>query len=552
MILAPVTSLTNPSANFAVDYTAQPQQYVTPAPIFGAMTVTQPITNEPQAGVTGSIAPNFFDEFYHRIHIKPSFFDLGNLISNQQRQFEVWNAHFASRTLNAITPSGIYSGLSISGAPNPPLVYGALQSYVYTLTAMTAGDPVIDADFVFDFGAESVTLEIFGRRIVLWLARPDWSDGVTERMEWLTDVLTARDGTEQRVRLRKHARRSLEMSYLRDGRSAAITDTLLTGWSGRKYLVPVWVERDRLSSPVSIGATTVTVTDASLKDYRVGGYLTLWRDETQAEAIEIAAISGNTITLKTPVSANYPAGSSVMPGIVARIDGEHRAVRPAVGLLSGRIRFVDEQSTDRAAAEIGPTWNGYAVLDERPDRAIDVEESWARSLEILDSITGILTVDDPTGKPIIRRTYSWLINGRTAIDRWKKWAAARAGRMNALWLPTFGDDIEIVDTIQQMDTGIKVRNTLAARYSAGMPGRAALRIETTTGAVYHRTVTGITELDADTEAIGIDSSLGVTLPVSSIRRAMWLALARLDGDAVEIHYETDSLARLTATFRVLQ
>lgn len=552
MILAPVTTLTSPSANFAGNYTAQPQQYVTPSPIYGAMTVTQPIANEPQANVSGSIAPNFFDEFYHRIHIKPSFFDLGNLISNQTRQFEVWNAHFSSRTLNAVTPTGTYSGLSLSGAPIPPLVYGALQSYVYTLTAQTAGDPVIDADFVFSFGAESVALEVFGRRIVLWLARPDWSDGITERMEWATDVLTARDGTEQRVRLRKHARRSLEMGYLRDGRSAAIADTLLTGWSGRRYLVPVWMERDRITSVVAMGATTITVTDAALKDYRVGGYLTLWRDEAQAEAIEIAAISGNTLTLKTPVSANYPAGSSVMPGIVARIDGEHRASRQAVGLLAGRIRFVDEQSTDRAAAEIGPTWNGYAVLDERPDRAVDVEESWARSLEILDSITGILTVDDPTGKPIIRRTYSWLINGRTAIDRWKKWAAARAGRMNALWLPTFGDDIEVADNIAQTDTGIKVRNTLAARYAVGQPGRTALRIETTAGAVYHRQVTGITELDADTETINIDASLGVPLPVSSIRRAMWLALARLESDAVEIHYETDSLARLTATFRVLQ
>jgi hypothetical protein len=33
---------------------------------------------------------------------------------------------------------------------------------------------------------------------------------------------------------------------------------------------------------------------------------------------------------------------------------------------------------------------------------------------------------------------------------------------------------------------------------------------------------------------------------------MWLALARLESDAVEIAYESDSVARLTATFRLVK
>ncbi|MCX8018192.1 MAG: hypothetical protein N2690_09880, partial [Rhodocyclaceae bacterium] len=201
---------------------------------------------------------------------------------------------------------------------------------------------------------------------------------------------------------------------------------------------------------------------------------------------------------------------------------------------------------------LGATWQSYAVLDERPDRVEDVSETWSRTLAVLDSLAGMVAVEDTSGSPVIRRSYSWLLNGRQAIDRWKKWAAARAGRYSALWLPTFADDLEVMATIASSHTSIVVRNAMIARYVGAHPLRAAIRIETVTGTVYHRLVTGVTELDAATEALAIDSSLGVTLAPADIRRVMWMGLARLDSDAIEIFYETDSVARLSATFRMIK
>jgi hypothetical protein len=499
----------------------------------------------------GVKSQSFFDDYYFRVHIRPTVIDVGNLISTQQRQFEVWNAHFDSRTLSAIHKYGAFAGLELSDAPLPPAAYGPLQSYVYTLTAKVAGDPVIDATFDFVFGSEHVSLRITGRRVVVWVIRPDWSHGITERLEWLTDVLTADDGTEQRVRLRRNARRTLEMAWLAQGQRAMIADTLLTGWGSRKYCVPVWMERDRAATPISAGSTTITVTSASLKDYMVGGYVVLWADETLTEAIEIAAIAGNTLTLKTPVANSYPAGASICPAMFGRIDGDVQVRHVRSDALAGIVRFLDEMAKDRQAAEIGPTWQGYAVLDERPDYSEDQESTWSRTLEVLDSLTGVMMVDDTTGYPVIRRTYTWVLNGRQAIDRWKKWAAARAGRLTALWLPSFMDDLDIVQDIQPSDTSITVRSGLNARYGVGMPNRAAIRIETAGGQVFHRRITSMAEASASTEQLVMDSSLGVLVPVSSIRRAMWVSLARLESDALEVHYETDSIARIQATFRIV-
>jgi len=113
------------------------------------------------------------------------------------------------------------------------------------------------------------------------------------------------------------------------------------------------------------------------------------------------------------------------------------------------------------------------------------------------------------------------------------------------------DDLEIVQDIQPSDTSITVRSGLNARYGVGMPNRAAIRIETTNGQIYHRRITTMVETSSGTEQLVMDSSLGVLVPVSSIRRAMWMSLARLESDAVEIHYETDSIARIQATFRIV-
>ncbi|PJF45334.1 MAG: hypothetical protein CUN48_19415, partial [Candidatus Thermofonsia Clade 3 bacterium] len=101
-------------------------------------------------------------------------------------------------------------------------------------------------------------------------------------------------------------------------------------------------------------------------------------------------------------------------------------------------------------------------------------------------------------------------------------------------------------------TALRVRNTLSARYVGAHPLRAAVRVELANGQVFHRRVTGITELDDQSEAVDLDSALGVTVAPNDIRRIMWMSLARLEADALEIHYESDSMARLQVTFRIVR
>lgn len=47
----------------------------------------------------------------------------------------------------------------------------------------------------------------------VWTISPDWSDGITETLEWLTGLLASPIGAEQRFGLRLTPRRSFEMTF---------------------------------------------------------------------------------------------------------------------------------------------------------------------------------------------------------------------------------------------------------------------------------------------------------------------------------------------------
>lgn len=520
--------------------------------ISGALTNTQPVT-EPGLTQAGALGRAFGADWYDRIHVLPARLDVGNVISTVVRTVEVWNAWSVTRVLGSITAEGGLDGVALSGPPAPPLAYLPLASRLYTVTVATAGPAVIDHQLLFDFGSELPRLAIVGRRVVVFGFAPDWSGGMDERLEWVTEVLPAYDGSEQRVRLRQAARRQWGFGVLAVDQDATRLDHLLFGWGGRRYALPVWPEADRLPSPLAVGATTVMVSDAALKDYRAGGLLVLVRDAAYSEAGEILSIAGNTLTLKLPLANAFPAGARVMPALLARLDGEVSLSRPHEGLARCTLRFTVEDDVDRAAAEIGPIWQGYAVLDVRPDRSDELDETWTRTLAVLDNLSGMVSTDDTTGAPLRRRQARWLAVGRSAIDAWKRWAAARAGRANPLWLPSFADELRPTATIAPTDTAVKVQATLYARMVAAHPLRAALRIETVAGQIFHRRITGATALSEAEESLAIDSALGVTLAPADVRRMMFMALARLDADALELHYETDNVAVLAPRFvEVLQ
>lgn len=385
--------------------------------------------------------------------------------------------------------------------------------------------------------------------VTVWSLRPDWSAGVTERLSWLTDVLPHYNGTEQRVRLRDNARRNIELGFLLLGQEAQLLESLVFGDGARPVALPVWWQADWLRADVPSGALSVTVSEAAFKDYRVGGWVVFWQDAFSAELAEIRSIAGDVLSFTLPLAQGFTAGARVMPALAAFVDGEVALNYLTDRCVTGRMRFAVDGAVDKLAAEIGPLWQGFAVLDVPPDWSAEVTEHWGRQMAVLDFLTGVVTRDDLSGAPVLRRSLGWLLVGRAEIDRWQRWAAARAGRWSAFWLPSFKQDVLLLDPLTPTDTTLRVRTTRSAQSVGVHPLRAGLRLELFDGTVLMRRVLAVSALDATAELVTLDSAVGVAVLPEQVRRLMWLSRARLDMDALEFFYETDAHARLNLTFR---
>jgi hypothetical protein len=357
---------------FDVDYWPTHASLLDGAPM-GARIDAYPVAALSRA-LAGQVPRSPLDDYYYRIHVLPSALDLGNLLSPEAHQVEVWNAYFEARSLDAIVAAND-EGLTLSGPPAPPLSYAPLQSRLYTLDASPVGPPVIDATYEFEFDTETMEFTVIGRRVVVFSWRPNWAEPIVERLEWATEVLASYDGTEQRIALRAAPRRRYEYALLAHEQDAMALDAALFGWGARSFALPIWTDPTIAASAITSGATVLPVPEVAVQDWRADGLAVLWRSAGDATAVEVESVGAGTVTLKQPIADTWPAGTRIFPGRIARIEGATKVTHPTDTLSLTRIAWAVEDVDAPAVAGYGPTYRGYRVFDLAPNRAEDVEST---------------------------------------------------------------------------------------------------------------------------------------------------------------------------------
>src|SRR5690348_6749724 len=88
---------------------------------------------------------------------------------------------------------------------------------------------------------------------------PNWSSPVEETREWMTDILKAADGTEQRTLLRGTPRVGVSFDIvMTDEQELQTLYQLLWARAGAVFALPCWWAKTRLEADVLAGATSLT------------------------------------------------------------------------------------------------------------------------------------------------------------------------------------------------------------------------------------------------------------------------------------------------------
>jgi len=493
----------------------------------------------------GSLQPLFGADFFDRIHITPLTLALGNVISTQDRELWVWNA-FRSRavTLTAMPVSGT-EGMTIRAPAPLPLAFPPMTERVWGVSISTSGPPTIAATITYQFdGFDDITVTITGSRVVVFPFRPNWSSPFNETLSFLTAVERAFDGSEQRTPLRDRPRRIFEYSLaVLDGEHAYF-ESLLFCWQDRLYAVPIWPERSNLTAAADAGALSI-VCDTADRTLVEGGLLLLYRNTRTFEAAFITGIAGDVVSVQTPLTRAWPAGTRVYPLQLAMLNEQTQLQYATDRYLTAAVRFTADPVTSdpRLPALPAPeTDQGIELVRTHTNWRDGMTVGYTADAHLHDNNTGAFQLRPRSGLPQVTRQHTWFLKGRPAISAFRAFLGRRQGRAASLWMPTGTDDLVLVADIAAGAQALQVRDNGYHQFASHHPARSRVLLELRDGTWRALTITGTADLGDGITQLTITPAIPTAIVRAAVRRLSYLGRYRLNSDDITLTWHSGVVA----------
>ena len=483
---------------------------------------------QPAFAINGFLSKSFESDYYDRIHIAPDLFNVGALLTAQQREFTVWNAYRVPKTLTSITGQSV-EGIALFDSNPPPTTFAATEERSYSLTVDPEGPPQIDGRYLFDFVGEAIdsVVRIIGQRVAIFpfIPTPDF----TETLEWMTDISSTRLG-EQRMALRDAPRQSFDYRVYLDNRAHSQYKVLGKAWAHNQFGVPVWIEHTK-GLTIAAGASTIYV-DTTIADYRAGGVAIIWQSTDAYEAIEIDQVYTDRIVLLRTVINSY-SNAFVAPMIFAIAKDGLNIDRIDRTNAFGSVKFMSMEN--RAYPSTPATvYKGYDVLTDPNCLVGSLTERMHRPTVEVDNGQGPVVVDTQQDYTNHAQTLGRIATDRASIWALRQWLHYRRGKQKAFWLPSHNLDLVVTAQVTESQTLLETENVGLGIYGE-FP--ISVRIHTTKGTFY-RDITG-----ASSTAVTIDSPIGEHAPEDFIR-IDFMTLVRFNSDKITITYQSGRAAKL--------
>lgn len=364
--------------------------------------------------------------------------------------------------------------------------------------------------------------------------RPDWTDGITERLSWLTAIQTSRSGAEQRQALRVAPRRQLDIPILLTDQERSYFEIIMARNGGVPWRVPLVQEEVQVGFTPS--GTTTFEFDVAYREIAVGTkMLVRGMDGLHSEIVEVTSVASDHIdTTATVVGYSMATIAPTFLGVLAeKVEMARRTGR----ILTGTARFLAVEPmvwpvASRALVGFSTTYQDYPVLTQEPNAVKDLTHTFERMWGTVDNSQSMPRHVDKAGRQFTSQQYEWFLHGRQEQQDFRDRLFYMQGRCKPFWMPTFNDDIA---------PGTGYPNPLGFE-STPPPGREnSIR--------FNRDGTVVC-LAASAYATG-DRIPIAPLDSATILRISFMSLKRLDVDDIELlhHSNTDGVATVTAIFR---
>lgn len=508
-----------------------PEEIESVLPI-GVGTKTYVQQDELETVYDGKKVDSFLDDYYYRIHISPATFNLGAILNPLSEEFIVWNAWFVSKTcssINKVNPEEFtLSGLTA------PFGLSPLSWTTYILGIPMEGSLEFESSITFVFSDENLVVTITGTRVTIFPYEPLLP--MKETLEWKTDVMRSRDGSEQRMSIRQVPRQMFDFDvFLENEQLQSRFDAKLFGWQKRTWGVPIWAELEVHTSSILIDDTTIYL-DTNNADYRDDSTAIIWQSPTSYEAIKIATVESDRLNLDLPIRNNWTGKKWIMPLRIANMHAHTtRKVSPD---KVGRVQcsFLVQDNVLLTGFVADTTYLGIPVItvSTLTDGELDIEVSG--DIDFVDYGLGKFQMFSDSDFNITVQNH--IIRRNNKADCWdfRLFLHSLYGRRGTAWVLTDRKDLQQQNTIGAAETVFNIDNIKLADNMGLNAMRTHLAFVFPDGTYIYREITGITESDDNTEIVSINSALGVEVHVGDCE-ICFLDKVRLSDDTVELTWE---------------
>lgn len=503
-------------------------------------------------------------DWFELVHVLPrETVDFGNIVTLVQRDLEVFSAFRDPISFtDFVNNAGL--GVDIPDLPAPVVIVPPFTSFLdpsstrlnpvkIKIEATPDGPAFFDATLDFTFAPGGVVyVRVTGIRVALFL--PEFNGDVTETLSFMVDVQQTIEGQEQRVSSRQAPRQSFEAEFLVDGTRRRRMRSLLFGWLGRTFGLPLWHEQLQLSATVALGATSATVAATAGSDLRVGGLCLLYKNDLTFDVLEILTVTSTAVTFVSATQNAYAVGDLLMPLRITRVTNGASVERMIQDAERVRINFeVLDNETGAPTASTGsltlhltrPIIDSTILSSERSQQSHD------QRVIVVDGATGIVDHDSHWLRSKHGLQIGLVAKTLQQVYDLRRLLLYMDGRRRTFWSPSFANDLQVTQNLVSAGSTITVENVGYSRYVAALDPRAIFRIRFTDGTSLIRRILSAAEASATEEILTLDAAWPSSKTVAQVRDIQFLQLARLDSDRVRIKHGGVGRARVVAPARLV-
>jgi len=400
------------------------------------------VVPETGTGVLHTQASQHYD-FHYRFWVIPSELRLANPLIGTDIPFIIWNTFPENQS---------YDDILVLGSEvltfDKTVSVDSIRDFEWQVVNVQIGpgESNVDALIEFVFPLGNAFLTIIATVSETFNLIPDVP--VNETWEYLTEILTAYDGTEQRISLRRNPRRNMEFSVeIIDLQQRREQYELLFKNTGIQAIIPAYQHATRITQTTSIGGSRLYF-DASKTQMRVNESIAIINIKTQeAQVSKVTAIYSDGVDIGSAVGQDIDSLNYVYPCHAMIIQNNSSITMQTItGRMDIRAEGFSQPSLSRPGASVSiDVVDGLNVMRIRPLSSAD--ELFGNRADIIDFDTGlkaILRKADP--HPTLSGNRSFLIKRYDRSedeDYMREFIDQARGAQKAWLMPTWLPDLTL-------------------------------------------------------------------------------------------------------------